>query len=165
VIYLIATAIGASLIGLGVLAVMAGISLHRAFDAEPVTDPARYSAVISELKNSGYDHIPHFPAVIPNHATQIDFYYGPHILQSPLSLRLRYSLPADEFRTVVQRIASGATMAPATDNEALWFDQKLPPGFQRYILGQKDRGGDKGYAYGIAANASTHELLFWTLDD
>jgi hypothetical protein len=156
-----------------------------------VNDPAQYRAVLGQL---GYPkptimNIPSigfFPAQVPADATNIRFFYRPHFLQGGPEMQLRFSLPLDDLKAVLQQARSGAIGTAAgdkafetpsgvpipnfRDGADITF-ASLPSDFQMFLMYAKDLSGNpttrssdiwlEGYTGGIAVSEKREEVIYW----
>ena len=155
-----------------------------------VTDPGQYQTILRDL---GYPtptklNVPtlgHFPATIPSNATNVRFFFRPHVLQGGTQMQLRVSVPSEQVAAVLEavkpaakEVQTGGDMFDALNEHgglpsSMFRDgangafAPLPKEFQVFVLDAKassQSGWDKGYSYGVAVNEKEGEVIYWIED-
>jgi hypothetical protein len=154
-----------------------------------VSDPSRYAVVLADL---GYPTptklntptLAHFPATVPDGATNVRFFYRPHFLQGAALLQIRCVLPPDAIGGLTTRFAAAAKEVQAGGGtftainagtgklaSTLFRDATntdfadLPDDFQVFILdAQTTSAWNHIGSYGVAVSGRRGEVIYWVQD-
>jgi hypothetical protein len=176
-------AVSAVLCGLAAIVALCIVGLravaNRTF-SEPDTDPAHYSGVLTEWKQTGLVKL--FPAEIPHHATGIHFSATPGSLQGRPWIQLRMKLAPDQIAAIDADAQSATTHVYAPDHgfslpgkDGDWpipnyetgdspQQFQFPATFKIYVISAVDRGSgswDPHESYGVAVSRETNEVVYW----
>ncbi len=140
----------------------------------------RYEAVLRH----GYcaPYASHFPARIPDEATDVQFHYHPSFWQGGSNLQLGYNLPHSSVQAVMKKhlahakqVTDGNKLDSSDEKDRLpttYFyvgprsgDGRLPPDFKLLVLDAESDppGGDwnNGHSAGVAISLTRNEVIYW----
>lgn len=173
------------LIGISLSLIAGYVSVRWLFPAflipKTTTDLAAYPSTLNQWSASGL--VAHFPTTIPPHANNAKFSAFPGYLQGGAHIQLRLQLPADQIKSIQQKLEPSTTFidmaAPADphdpDPKNSWpiprFEtsddpqttRDFPAHFKLYRLSAKTSSSswNHGQTTGIALSPTTNEVIYW----
>ncbi len=140
---------------------------------QPVTDPARWDAVRSEVTGLGEGLVDHFPAPIPEDAGAPRLFFRRGFLQGGMTVQLRLALPEPRLRAEAERFrAMGlpalpdpqpppVLLAPTTADGSF---ERHPDDFEIFVI-DADPGTSSPWNHGRLRGASIslarREIVYW----
>ena len=129
---------------------------HRMFPRD-ITDASQYEYVLGLYRKSSYaDDTDHFPASVPSRATAVSMYFSHGVLQAPMTIELRYTLPPEELDHL-EHLFEAQGHKPRGHMPGDYSPEDFTVLFSEY--------GPRDHSRGVAVNDASSEVLFWVYHD
>jgi hypothetical protein len=147
----------------------------------PDNDPGCYESILERYHYPKTEWISHFPAKIPVKMANVHFFHLQRFLQGAMILQLRYGLPADEIKLLLEKSLARAkqvqdgqyksynTMGPngiPSTYLCVGPEEDWPEDFKVIVLDAEDYTGNwnHGFSYGVAISTKRNEVVYWATD-
>lgn len=155
-------------VGLGPPIVMLGIFFLLTANGvaalfTPIRNPARYAELLEQHRYPETKWISHFPASIPQSASEVKLHYEQTFMQGSYPFEIRYVLPKADLARVRESMYQNNNLS-TTSEFSLREDHYGPSREDYATFDEQVAGGygeNHGGAYGIAINSLRGEVLYW----